>query len=116
MKALPTISIKRGDSRTFRLYIKKVTSNQPQPLTWATVHFTVRAEGSLSENDDSQAFIHKVITTHEDDDAGITDVPILSSDTAAVGEYLYDVQVNKGSDVLSSKTGIFIVEQDVTKS
>lgn len=100
-----------GDGRTIRV-------TAPFDITGFTVTFTVKPATALAADTDAGAVIQKVVTTHTDPTAGVTDIVLDGTDTrVTAGKYVFDIQFDNGSDspVSSRRQDIEFVE-DVTKT
>ena len=85
-------------------------------LTGKAVFFTVKTIDGIEKTDDSEAKISKKITVHTDPTAGKTQIALTSAETNLTpGDYLYDLQIVNGSDVISTTRDIVEIVQDVTK-
>lgn len=84
-------------------------------LTGATVFFTAKPTISNAV-DDSDSVISVEVTDHSNPEGGVTSIPLSSSDTnVAPGEYYYDIQIKKGSEVTSIPVRKLIVYGDITR-
>jgi len=106
------LEIFRGDSKNYKLILTDNSGN-PIDLTGKTVIFTVKK----SENDDdSNAKIQKVITTHTDPVNGKTEISLLPDDTELEPDtYIFDIQLSDNQFVHTVVTGRFIVKADITR-
>lgn len=111
-----TLSIKRGDQFTKEIVF---TDNigEPIDITWCTVYFTIREEGSVWDNDDTNALIQKDVTSHTDAVNGKTSVFLSSTDTDQdIWSYLWEVQIKfPNNDIRSTDTATVNIVQDLTK-
>lgn len=92
----PDIELIRGDSSSIKFTLQGVD------LTGATVFFTAKSEIS-DDLTDSDAAIAVEVTDHSNPTAGETIIPLTPTDTNVdPGVYFYDIQVKKGSTVITS--------------
>jgi len=113
---MSNIGIIRGDDYEFTTTFTD-EAWLPINLTWATVYFTVKKEDDYT-NDDVNAVIAKVITSHTTPLSWITTITLSHTDTnIAEWEYYYDIQLKDTSNKISSiYKAKFIVARDITKS
>ena len=95
---MATLKINRGT--TYLISYNHQHDGVTEPLTGATVFFTVKTTEYSSDTDDSDAVISKTITSHVDAAAGETEIEIEPDDTATLtpGTYFYDVIVKESDD------------------
>lgn len=106
----PDIHLIRGDTSSINLTLEGVD------LTGATVFFTAKA--AIDDDvTDAAAAIAVEVTTHTDPEAGITVIPLSSTDTNVTpGEYFYDIQVKKADlTIVSIRFRKLEVFEDVTR-
>lgn len=85
-------------------------------LTGKSVFFTVKELDDIDGDDDSEAKISKKITSHSDPTAGKTQIALTAEDTDLTPkDYLYDLQIVSGSEVISTTKDFMEIIQDVTK-
>lgn len=88
-------------------------------ITGCTVFFIVRTTENPTSTDDDDATVlfKKNITTHSNASWGITEIPLLSTDTDITpGTYYRELQILfTNNDIRSARTGIFEVLPDLNK-
>ncbi len=105
----PDIEIIRGDTTSIDF-----TSNGID-LTGSTVFFTAKTAID-NDVDDSTAAIAVEVTDHTDPTAGVTVIPLSSTDTnIEPGEYFYDIQIKNGDTVTSIEPRKLEIIADVTR-
>lgn len=118
MAASSKITIVRGDDVSFTTTFTDADGSAID-ITGYTVFFTVKEAKRVVDDDtsDSAAIITKDVTSHSDPTAGVTIISLTDTQTNVTpGEYVYDLQLNDGSDGISStESGIFEVLADVTR-
>lgn len=89
------LKINRGT--TFAINYQHQHDGEDEPLTGATVFFTMKSDEYDSDSDDSDAAVKKTITDHTDAAAGQTTIEIEPADTANLepGKYFYDIRVKE---------------------
>lgn len=86
---------------------------QPIDLTETTLFFTVKKR--LGQTDDD-AVISKEVTDHINEEAGETAVTLGSAETdVKSGNYYWDIQLQRGNNILSTEYGLLTVVPDVTR-
>lgn len=109
------LTIIRGDSAEIDVTFEDVDGT-PINLTGKSVFFTVKEIDDIDGEDDSEAKISKKITVHTDPTAGETQIALSSEDTdLSPKDYLYDLQIVSGGDVISTTKDFLEIIQDVTK-
>lgn len=116
--ALRTLSMVRGDSRTYTVTFKRADGTPYCIKNWV-VHFTLKKNWNLP---DSQASLQKVVSTFSDTTSGtsgVADIVIDPSDTANLTPMEYDfdiVATTDTGDVYTVLRGKLDLEHDVTKT
>lgn len=112
----PKISIIKRDTLSIKVTIVDECNNAVD-ITGYTLYFTVKSQANITSGDNT-ATIKKIITSHTDPEAGISHIPLTSSDTnQTAGDYFYDVQVKTPDGSISSCVqGQFEIIQDITAS
>lgn len=81
------------------IYDTNVTPEVPYNLTGLKVKFTVKRVGDVAENDDD-ALINKIITTHTDAVNGLTSfTPSETERAIATGFYKADIKIFNDTDI-----------------
>lgn len=108
--------ITRGDDIVIDIVFTDETTGLPMDITGATVFFTVKKIGDVSENDDT-ALIQKDQDTHVAPTEGHTTIDLTNTDTSIpAGTYEYDFQVKDSSNnIMSTLSSKLIVEKDITR-
>lgn len=110
-----TISMYRGDARTFNVVFKESGAGTPIDITGFSVWFTVK--DAIGDSD--PGVIQKIVTNHDDPTNGSTSFQVSHTDTSGLSEkaYLYDIQYNdaNGSPVTVVRD-YFVITNDVTQS
>lgn len=107
------IALKRGNDRNLKVTVTDAAGAAVNITGWS-VRFTVKKNVT---DTDAQAIINKLVTVHENPTGGITNIVIngADTDTAAVGNYAFDLRVRDGANKEhSSDTGQFAVVQEIT--
>jgi hypothetical protein len=112
----PKIQIIKRDSKTFTIRVVDACGVAIN-ITGYTVYFTVKSQANIGSNDGT-AIIRKVITSHTNPTAGLTAIPLTSTDTnQTIGEYFYDIQMKSPTGAISSCVkGKCEILQDITAS
>ena len=108
------ITLIRGDSSSIGFEFQE--NGVASDLTGCTVFFT--AKPALTDDaGDTTAVIAVEVTSHTNPTAGITTIPLSSTDTDVdPGEYYYDIQVKKvDSSIVSIPAQLLTVSADVTR-
>lgn len=82
-------------------------------ITGWTIFFTVKSRLS---NADGSAEADDTVTSHTDPTAGLSQISLSASDTAALsGDYFYDIQVKKSDgEIYTIMKGKILFESDTT--
>lgn len=110
-----TITINRQDTYIRTLNLKDSNGDLIDATGW-TIYFTIRKTvADTSIITDSDSVINKIISG---DASGIQTLTITSAETNVnPGNYLYDIQIKKSDDTISSSaSGSFIVNGDITRA
>ncbi len=110
-----TITINRQDTYARSIKLKDSNNNYINATGW-TIYFTVRtAVASTATVNDTDAVIAKTISGES---SGIHTLTLTDSDTDIdPATYLYDIQIKKSDDTISSSEyGNFVVAGDITRS
>jgi hypothetical protein len=108
----PDLCMTRGDSGRLDVVVKQ-TDGEPFDLTGATLFLTVKTAVSVA---DASATISKNVTAHDDAEAGESHFAILSTDNAAAGTFVYDVQLKDATNqIFTLFGGLWRVSADVTQ-
>lgn len=109
------IKIIRGDSKS--LGVTFSSNGTPFDITGYSVFFTVKRECNISDANDDNALISKKVTVHSNPTAGVTAIPLTTSDTNQEGGiYYWDLQLVSGSGAVSStQRGEIEFTNDITK-
>ena len=106
------LTIKRGDTTTYILYLEDEDGKNKDITGW-TIFFTVK---SNIDDADDDAVIKKTITTHTNPTNGETQIFITSTDSANVGNYVYDIQYKDTvGNIKTIMEGYFAITKDVTQ-
>ena len=106
------LTIKRGDTTTYILYLEDADGVNIDITGWI-IFFTVK---SHIEDSDDDAKIKKTITVHTNPTNGETQILLTSDDTADVGNYVYDIQYRSNTGIIQTiMEGFFTITQDVTQ-
>lgn len=106
------IDLYRGDTYSWEFAF--TSAGVEEDITGWTLYFTVKRD---IDDDDTDAIIQKIITSHTDPTHGITQLSLSHVETAAmpVGYWVYDIQIKTATDeVYTIYKGGFKVLQDVT--
>ena len=110
--AQTNLFVKRGDTKTYTLYFEDENGARIDITGWI-VFFTVKVH--IDDSDDD-AKIKKTITSHTDPTNGETQIPLTSTDTADVGNYVYDVQYRSTTGTIKTVIeGFLVIAKDVTQ-
>ncbi len=109
------LTIIRGDSAQIDVAFEDA-DGVAIDLTGKSVFFTVKNISDIDSANDDNAEIKKKITVHTDPTAGETKIALSPTDTAITpGEYIYDLQIVNGGEVISTNRDYLEIIQDVTK-
>lgn len=109
------ITINRGDTYTRNINLKDSAGDAIDASGW-TIYFTVRkAFADISVSSDADALITKTVAG---DVSGIQTLTLTSTQTNInPGSYLYDIQIKKSDDTISSSSaGSFVINGDITRA
>jgi len=104
----------RGDTWEITIPITDADGNAVD-LTDARVYFTIK---KFVDAPDSEAVVHKIITSHTDPTNGITKVTLEASETRGIhpATYYYDISIRfPDGKVMSTGAERLRVEYDVTQ-
>ena len=110
-----TITINRGDTYSRTINLKDSSGDFINATGW-TISFTVRKNVvSTSSSSDTDALIHETISG---DASGIHTLNVTSTESNInPGKYLYDIQIKKSDNTISSSSvGSFVVNGDITRA
>jgi len=108
------LEVYRGDSKTYEL---EFLDEQGNKLDLTNVEITFTVKRSVYD-DDSQAIIQKIITSHTDPTNGITRISLTPADTDKEdGVYVFDIQMKDSlNNIKTLVVGRFYIKPDVTRS
>ena len=112
------LSMTRGDTQIYSIKFQTAAGVAYCLKNW-TVFFTVKSNPIL---DDSQALIHKIVTSFADSTAGtsgLAQISLAPADTVNIdpGEYDFDIAVcTSANENYTVMKGKFELEYDVTRS
>ena len=109
-----SLNIKRGDTWSRSLYFE-YEDGSPIDITGWTIRFTVKEK--LSDNDED-AKIKKIITSHTDPTNGESEISLTIINTnQTIDSYLFDIQVTTdGGEVYTIVEGLINISDDISKS
>lgn len=109
-----TIYKKTDQTITFQYYESDETT--PRSLVDCTLFFTVKADSSDSDADDSEAVIFKTVTVHTTPASGLSAITLTDADTdVSPKKYFYDVKVKESDgNIYLAQRGRLTVTATVT--
>lgn len=106
------LTIYEGEDKAWNITISD-SGGTPIDITGYSFLFVVKAKAS---DEDPEAIIKKIITSHPDPTNGVTQISVLEADTEDKhGKYLYDLQMedDSGNRSVILKKAKFTVEQRI---
>lgn len=96
--------INRGTSFGIDVVYKK--NGVAASLVGATIWFTMKKREYTEDTDDSDASVQKIVTSHTNAPAGLSNVTILPADTQDLhpGDYCYDIKVKEAGGTIYKLT------------
>lgn len=113
-KLRSNLNLIRGDSSSIGFEFQE--NGVASDLTGCTVFFTAKP-ALTNDTGDTSAVITVEVTSHTNPTAGITTIPLTSTDTNVdPGEYYYDIQVKKvDNSIVSIPAQLLTISADVTR-
>jgi hypothetical protein len=110
--AQTNLFIKRGDTKPYTIYFEDEDGMDINITGW-TIFFTAKI--NIDDSDDD-AKIKKTIISHTDPINGETQILLTSTDTADVGNYVYDIQYkDTAGNIRTVMEGMLVIAQDITQ-
>jgi hypothetical protein len=113
---MANINYNRGTS--FSMSYQHKRNGEVEPLTGATIFFTVKEDEFDASADDATAIVQKVITSHDDAAAGQSSIELEPTDIGVAVEpakYYYDVKVKENDGkIYKMLEGRFILDGSPT--
>ena len=107
------ITMYRGDSYNLDFTITDSSTGLPVSLNGATLKMTVTTIENPPDNTTKLFDVDGVVDA--DPTTGIVSFKPTVSNTAAIGNYWYDIQLTSGTDVRTVQKAAFNIAQDNTK-